>query len=105
MNGVFPLMILIGILSIIATVALALLVKKNRLFKYLPALIIVFLAMAVCIVITIMNYSKYGRAGYIGIVYIVVLIITSPSVILSIVIAACFDIHKMIRNKHFLTIK
>jgi hypothetical protein len=52
-----------------------------------------------CIIMTIIQYYKYGRVGYIGILYVVSLIIDGPVVLISLLIAACFDIVEWQRKR------
>ncbi|MDP4183265.1 MAG: hypothetical protein Q8942_19520 [Bacillota bacterium] len=96
MNSSFftPIIIVIGLTSVLATTIIALQVKRNKFLKYLPAIITGALSILFCAVITFINYNKYGRIGYIGIVYVVVFMITFPPILISLLTAACFDLFK-----------
>ncbi|MDP4183299.1 MAG: hypothetical protein Q8942_19690 [Bacillota bacterium] len=93
-NFFISIIIVIGLTSVLATIIIALQVKRNRFFKYLPAIITGALAILFCAVITFINYNKYGGMGYIGLVYVVVFMIAFPPVLISLLTAACFDLFK-----------
>lgn len=91
---VYAIIAIIAILSVLATAFISLKSKKSRLFKYLPSILTAASALVFCIIETIAY-----PGGYIGIVYVVVLLISSPVILLSLIIAISFDIYGLYKNK------
>lgn len=92
--GEFTFMIVITIISLIITLFICINRKVNRIYKFLPSIIIAVGSISYCIIATIVNYNRY-----ILILYVIMFLYTFPSFIICLIIAITFDLVRVFSQK------
>lgn len=74
------------VISLVATIFISLKKEVKKIYKYLPAIIVLSGSVIYCLLMTIVNYNRY-----IGILYVIVFITTIPGFVICLLTAIVFD--------------